>query len=983
MYGSNSVRESNMTQQFKKKKVAMYVCMALSSSVSANALAYDDAKKSEVEDVEIIEVTGVRSSLTSALNAKRSSEAISDSIIAEEIGKSSDENIAQALSRVSGVSLDRNGGDTQTVTVRGVQAALNDIKLNGVSMTSNTNDQSVDLSLFSADILSRIDVVKSPSANQEEGSLGASINLQTRAPLSSNKNVNVFTVEARHNDLSKGTTPRFAYTGIYNLDDTMGFAGSLFFDQQDVRKDEFNTFHTGIKKYSSNTETGNAAKTVINAETGEVIPGDTWAAAPNFYLNRLNLDEKTKQGGTLTFQYRPSDVTEFRFDGSFSRQEIDHDQSLTRMHNLHRNPYEVVVKLGDENTSNNIVSAKSGHIGGLNQAGRWLNTTDSLILGAEFKHSIGDNWLISGRIGHSSTDQGYSDGYRMNWMPTNADKIGDETPENPWCGIEYSNGPEGDFLPALNYCAPTFDGTDPSTMKLTQIRSDRRDVDDSKTSVYFDANRGLDNDNIISIEFGVKYSDRSKSVRSEEVFFGPDVFENNDEILASDIPGAAQSSITDGYFLKGIANASMPTDWVNPDIDGTLAHVFPNGLDDSLFKANPLKAWQVDEITYGGYVQANYELLNGDITGNFGIRYAATEVEGIGSSGVKFNKNLPFLIDDKDTVYSPVTGENDYDNWLPSFTLNWSIDDDLVLRTSAAKVMARTQVDALRPNFEVKANNLEEVPVASGGNTSLAPFVANQFDVSLEWYFEEGALLSAAAFYKDFTSFTYKTSTNQEFENPLTGTCIVDRSIHEEDDKLTATSPCADVNYSTTQNGGSADIKGLELAYQQNYTFLPGLLSHLGSSINYTYADSEAIVDPDNAENPFNDLPFLNTAKHSTNATLFWEDESLSLRLAYAYRSEALSKTVNRDSAIVRDARGTLDFTANYHVNENLQVSFSALNLTESYDTFYDVIANPKGHEADGIVSEVSSNLSGISKDRIAAIYDYGSSYRLSLRYSF
>ena len=959
--------------------------MALSSAVSVNALAYEDAvdKKNKIDDVEIIEVTGVRSSLTSALNAKRNSEAISDSIIAEEIGKSSDENIAQALSRVAGVSLDRNGGDTQTVTVRGVQAALNDIKLNGVSMTSNTNDQSVDLSLFSADILSRIDVVKSPSANQEEGSLGASINLQTRAPLSSDKNVNVFTVEARHNDLSESTTPRFAYTGIYNLDDTMGFAGSVFYDQQDVRKDEFNIFHTGIRKFSSNTKSGNAAKRVINAETGEVIPGDTWVAAPNFYLNRLNLDEKTKQGGTLTFQYRPSDETEFRFDGSFSRQEIDHAHTLTRMHNLHRNPYEVTVKLGDENTSNNIFSAKSGHIGGLNQAGRWDNTTDTLVLGAEFDHSIGDNWLISGRIGHSSTDQEYANGYRMNWMPDFAGKIGDESPENPWCGIEYSKGAEGDNLPGLNYCAPTYDGMDPSTMKLTQVRSDRRDVDDTKTSVYFDANRGFDNDYLTSVEFGIKYTDRSKAVRSEEVFFGPSAFENQDKVLASDIPGAADSSITDGYFLDGIAHSGMPTDWVNPDIDATVAHVFPNGLNDNLFTPNPLKAWQVDEITYGAYVQANYELLNGDITGNFGVRYAKTEVDGKGSSGIKFAKNLPFLIDDETTYFYPVSEENDYDNWLPSFTLNWMIEDDLILRTSAAKVMARTQVDALRPNFEIKANNLDEVPVASGGNTLLDPFVANQFDVSLEWYFDEGALLSAAAFYKDFTSFTYNTSTNQEFENPLTGTCVVDRSVYAGDDQLTATSPCADVNYSTTQNGGSADIQGLELAYQQNYTFLPSFLSHLGSSINYTYADSEAIVDPDNLDNPFNGLPFLNTSKHSTNATIFWEDESLSLRLAYAYRSEALSKTTNRDSAIVRDARGTLDFTANYHINESLQISFSALNLTESYDTFYDVIANTKGHEADGIVSEISSDLSDISKDRISAIYDYGSSYRLSLRYSF
>ena len=115
-----------MSRQFKKNQIATYICIALSAAASASAVATEKDKKA-LEDIEIIQISGIRSSLTSALNTKRGAETISDSIIAEEISKSSDENIAQALSRVSGVSLDRNGGDTQTFTVRGVQAALNDI----------------------------------------------------------------------------------------------------------------------------------------------------------------------------------------------------------------------------------------------------------------------------------------------------------------------------------------------------------------------------------------------------------------------------------------------------------------------------------------------------------------------------------------------------------------------------------------------------------------------------------------------------------------------------------------------------------------------------------------------------------------------------------------------------------------------------------------------------------------------------------------
>jgi len=970
-----------MSQQFNKTRIATYVCMALSASVASNAFAFaeETEKKNKLDEIETIEVTGVRSSLTSALNAKRDSETISDSIIAEEIGKSSDESIAQALSRISGVSLDRNGGDNQTVTVRGVQAALNDIKLNGISMTSNTDDQAVDLSLFSADILSRIDVVKSPSANQEEGSLGASINLHTRAPLSTKKDQTVFTVEARYNDLQEETTPRFAYTGIYKLSDKMGIAASLFHDQKNVRKEEFNIFDAELREFKG-------AKTKITNTDGEVLTGPVWAVLPKFSLARLNLDDKVKQGGTATFQYRPSDQTDIRLDASFSHQEIDHAQTHTRMHNFHRTPNEIVVQEGSGNMATSVVSAKTGNVGSLNQSGRWLNTTDTLVLGAQFDHSIGDDWIISGRIGHSKTDQEFTDGYRMNWV--SAGKAGiDQNDSSTWCGVDYVNGPEGDALPEFNYCN-AYDGNDPETLKLVQIRSDRRDVDDTKNSAYFDASRGLDSDLITSIEFGVKYTDRSKEVRSEEVFFN---IPNEDRILASVIPGAATSSITEGHFLDGIAPAGSPTDWVYPDIDATVAHIYPDGISEDQFSPNLLKAWGVDETTYGAYVQANFELLDGQITGNFGVRYAKTELEGKGFSGNKFNDGLDFLELGEDgkpitNVVFPVTDEHEYDNWLPSITLNYLISDDLILRTSAARVLARTNINDLRPGYEVKNQNLTESPTGKGGNIALDPFLADQFDLSLEWYFEEGALLSGALFYKDFKTFTYKTTVLKQFENGVNGGCVVDYSGYSEETpediaiRNAATTPCADVPYTQSINGGSGFIQGAELAYQQNYDFLPGLLSHLGSSINYTYADSEAIVDPENADNPYNGLPFLNTSKHSANATVFWENDDLSLRLAYAYRTKAIETTTDKNSSIVRDDRGTLDFSANYAITKDLKVTFSASNLTDSYVKLINVLTDPG---TSGLTKELTSSLSSIPEGRTHAIFNFGRDYRLSLRYSF
>ena len=290
----------------------------------------------------------------------------------------------------------------------------------------------------------------------------------------------------------------------------------------------------------------------------------------------------------------------------------------------------------------------------------------------------------------------------------------------------------------------------------------------------------------------------------------------------------------------------------------------------------------------------------------------------------------------------------------------------------------------------MRARKDSSSPTGSGGNTNLSPFLADQLDLSLEWYFGKGGMLAGALFYKDFTSYTYKKLTQDDnFSNPYAGTpgapdCIVDRHALDAD-KLTATAPCQ-VDFTQEVDGGDADIKGAELAYNHNYDFLPGFWGKFGHAINYTYADSEAIVDPDNLQDPFNGLPFLNTSKHSANITGYWENDYSSYRLAYSYRSRNLSQTTNKKSAIIQEARGTLDFSANFNLSKDLKLSVSAINLTNSYDKYINGVAvttDVGGNAIPGIVREVGNDLEDVSDNRINAIRYYGRSYRLSLRYTF
>ena len=993
-----------MLHEFTKSKIASFVCIALSASVASNAFAFaeETEKKNKLTEIEVIEVTGVRSSLTAEIAAKKSSDAISDSIIAEDIGKSSDENIAEAISRIAGVSLDEGGG---TVTVRGIEAALNDIKLNGISMTSSTDDQAVDLSLFSADMLSRIDVVKSPSANQEEGSLGAAINLQTRSPLSSKKSKHIVSVEARYNELNEETTPRFSYSFIKNATDNLGFAGSLYHDKQIKRKEEYATNNWDLKNYytygslaeGEKAVPGTIGTKIFDFDTGEEInatssnPVTALTAGSGGVKNKINIDEKTKKGGTFTVQYQPGENTDIRLDTTFTRQENDRKQSQMQMKNFAKktgDDHEIYIRQGQGDV-NTIYGYKQIGVTGISQPKETESNIDSLLVGLNVEQLIGDYWSINGRLGYSGTKQD-DNGYQANW-----NENGPKNVAGDYCSVNYVNGPESDFLPEMGMCS-RFDATNPEALRLTQFRQSVREVDDSKTSAYIDAERIFDDIFITSVQFGAKYTDRTKFVRSEDMKLKNDYFEER-LFSAEDI---TDDIITGGQFLDGIAPAGAPQSWVFPNLQETIAKIAPDGLDEAGFPSDPARSSELKESTYGAYAQANYEFFDGEVRGNFGIRYAKTEIEANSESSMAFAEGIDYVMsfmaleenggDASQTLYKFNNVEStDYDNWLPSATITWGISEDLLFRAAAARVMARPKIRDTRPSYKVRADVEGNTPVGDGGNVDLEPYLADQYDMALEWYFEEGALLSANIFYKDYASFNYQTRTGREFAGedfPLYGhegapDCLIDQSLITEENPL----PCALVDYKAKRNGGSADIKGIEFSYQQHYDFLPGLLRHLGSSINYTYADSDAIPVPEDLSSPYNNLPFPNTSKHSANARIYWQNDWSSYRFAYAYRSASLDQVVHSGAGTtVRDAKGTLDFSANWDLTKKLKLTFAATNLTNSYDKTMFLLTDTTGFEgADGVFKEMNSDLDDLSETRVSKITSYGRSYRLSMRYSF
>ena len=204
----------------------------------------------------------------------------------------------------------------------------------------------------------------------------------------------------------------------------------------------------------------------------------------------------------------------------------------------------------------------------------------------------------------------------------------------------------------------------------------------------------------------------------------------------------------------------------------------------------------VQEEDIGGYFQIdfNLDLADRPLRGNFGIRYASTDVSATGYQATGGG--------------TPVTVTNEYDDLLPSLNLAWDVRDDVVLRFGAAKVMARPQLANLSPGGTINTT----LRTITTGNPLLEPFRATTYDFSSEWYFAEDALLSAALFYKDIGTYIQNLRETRPYNTtglPLAACSGQLHRRHALPDHRAVNTP-----------GGP--LKGFEINYQQPFSFLPG-----------------------------------------------------------------------------------------------------------------------------------------------------------------
>ncbi|MDB5456593.1 MAG: TonB-dependent receptor [Caulobacter sp.] len=373
--------------------------------------------------------------------------------------------------------------------------------------------------------------------------------------------------------------------------------------------------------------------------------------------------------------------------------------------------------------------------------------------------------------------------------------------------------------------------------------------------------------------------------------------------------------------------------------------------------SNPANTYSVDETDSSAFVQFDFNtyVFDRQLRGNFGTRYALTEVEANGLTNTS----------------RPISGENKYHDILPALNMAYEVADNMMVRFGAAKVMSRPLLGNLAPSITAFSAPNSSGSTTGGsitvGNPKLAPFRATNYDLSFEWYFAPGALFSAAIFDKDISSFPQTLVNSGTLPSILPAFAVADLIQAVNDGTGTAIQKQAQIDYINNQSfdirqfrdapGGY--IRGIELNYQQNLTFLPWFLDKFGIQANYTHLESELqyIIDPGalaikNAAGVITTParpqviapgPFTGASPDAFNFTLYYDAKNWSARVSTAYRAKyytqypIASGTCNPgfcDSPLVNDFLGSkattnVDASFSYKFNKNMALSVEALNLTK------------------------------------------------------
>jgi iron complex outermembrane recepter protein len=908
----------------------------LSIAASAQVGAQDAVAPEEMEEVV---VSGIRASMRDSLDIKRQSIQVVDAISAEDVGDFPDKNIGEAIQRVPGVQINRQDGEGRSVSIRGADQSLIRVELNGISALSVTvgGGRDVDFRDLPVEFLSRVEVVKTPTAEMTEGGIGT-VRVFTRKPLDTPEGYFAASAQGVYSDLADAVDPKIALIGSQTfMDGTLGVLLSAQFEKRHL--DSNNARTTGwLRRAPTAPGTVGATPgrgTDVNADgTLDWIPD-----IPRYIIDRR---ETTREALNAVVQWKPTESFSLYLDSTYAKGHEDVSSMLMQLGaaGANVNPPNFSSgglidyansSVGADNTVNHVEFFSTPNfpmdLAFRNINGELEREQYNAILGGEW---ISDRWEFDGRV---STARGEVQNDEKN---STATVFG-----VPRAVIDYT-GSEG----APNFSFPGLDTTNGNLVNQLSAVFNPRNNNQEEDGAQFNVEFKPELNWLTSVKAGVEKRD----VAMESILFSRTInLSSRTNLAGAAIPanGGAQTTVLVAQsVMADIVNANSRVNDVpffdtgdlgfpagiqywNDNGDATYeATIAASGLEMDPYgvNANPntlgtfqnyLDTWSVQEETLAGYLQAAFSFDNSvvPISALVGVRYFDTNTLSEG-----YNR-LAVTTGGVTTVTFPEASRaGGYNDWLPSINLRFDFSDKWVGRMTAGDVMARPNPSqlAFRRTLDAAVNN-----TGSQGNPDLLPFEATQYDAGVEYYISDVSYVSAAFFRTEISRFII----NQTFTEVVDGRTFTISTPVNGTDKVT--------------------IDGFELGTQLAFDFLPGAWKNFGVMANATFSDDEGFQGTNLLTGEI--LPFPGVSELSYNAALYYENEKFSVRTAYNWR-ESWLLTANGRGGLpeFNDDYGTLDASASWNVNENFTVFADFVNLLDEQKVEYNNPFRRIGNETFG-----------------------------------
>ncbi len=856
-------------------------------------------------DNEIV-VTGYRAALGSAQELKRNSSSIVDAVVSDDIGKLPDNNAAEAISRIVGVTVLRYNDEAGVILVRGLPDVAT--TFNGREFFS-AEDRVLHLQDFPAGVAAGIEVYKSGTPDLIEPGLAGLVNLRSRRPFDVKDTEIAGEIRGSYNDQSKAFDPSGNLLLTKRWDTPIGEIGAL------VNMSYTRTTYRNADRYADSA-------VITPRGFGVDDPADDLTVTTpgvgnfNFPANAGNFYEKGVRHRPAingTIQWRPSANLEVYAEGLWQ----------AYRGNVLRDSFNVNFERRDANgvapTLSNVVLVP----GEPNKAASFTKTGGFV---PEFS-----------RVAQDDRTDTYQGALGFKWTTGRATLSGDFAYTNSrYKALELAVDSQLATAPTINvdwdargsavFDLGSYDITNPDNSRWRGFNQREFVAKGNGLQGRLDLDLETDWGFLPHLQFGVRASDRNASSQNNTRY----AYTAGLNIPLASLPTGALEVITDGFRN----DPQRFQNWLAPNRDAIIANsealrqlayqsvqqatvLFPNdgGIRDAVAKyataeipVDPLGGFTASEASYAFYGQGKFAFdLGGiEVDGTAGARIVNTDGEYRGFSRVQATDGIVGIV--------PTTTKQNYVDVLPSAIARIRFSKKWQVRLGYTQTRTRPGFGQLNPSLNITANSPgpdgsppQFDATGSGGNPNLRPLTSQNYDSTLEWYFSKNGSASVAAFYRDIDGFIGNYT--QVVNDPIYGRVQLNRP----------------------ENAGNGRIKGIEASAQTFFDFLPGLLSGFGVQANGTYLDGTNQL-PQALGESDRQVRITGLSKWAYNLTGFYEKGKVSARLSYNWRSgytTSYNRTINETQyagELVRPV-SRLDFSASFEPYNNISLVANVSNI--------------------------------------------------------